>query len=186
MSDAAAVTPTSGTANLAFAGSLSAPSATTITVQYSTADGTATTASGAYNLFSPKGASPGDAAGIGRLINPYGPIQIYAFDDFTYAPATGTTPDNLTILLSSAPSPGQTITVRYATANGTATTKDGDYLAASGIATFMAGQRSTTVTVNLGARATAEPVETYLLKLSSPTGASLAMANGVGMIINPG
>jgi hypothetical protein len=61
---------------------------------------------------------------------------------------SGTTTASFTVSLSAAS--GQTVTVGYATANGTATTADADYVAASGTLTFTPGvtTRPVNVTVN--------------------------------------
>ena len=64
--------------------------------------------------------------------------------------------------------------VGYATANGTAQT--GDYTPASGTLTFAPGEASKTVSVAALEDNLAEPAETVLMTLSSPTG---------GVILNP-
>jgi chitinase len=68
-----------------------------------------------------------------------------------------------------------TVTVRYATANGSATARQ-DYTAASGTLTFTAGQTSKQVSVTVAGDATAEADETFTLTLSAPSGATLGAA----------
>jgi hypothetical protein len=65
-----------------------------------------------------------------------------------------------------------TVTVRYATANGSATAGQ-DYTGASGTVTFTAGQTSKQVSVTVAGDATVEADETFTLMLSAPTGAVL-------------
>jgi hypothetical protein len=82
----------------------------------------------------------------------------------------------------SAPS-GQTVTVQYATINGTASAGS-DYTARSGTMTFPAGVTSKTVSVAINGDAQAEPNETLFLQLSSATNATIARARGTGVIVN--
>ena len=60
-------------------------------------------------------------------------------------------------------------TVAWATSNGTATAGV-DYTAASGIATFAAGATSATLSITVLGDDMAEPDETFVVTLSSPTG----------------
>jgi len=85
---------------------------------------------------------------------------------------------SFTVTLSAAST--ETITVAYATGNGTATS--GDYAAASGTLTFVAGETSQTVTVLVIGDRLAEPNETFVVNLSGPTNATIADGQGVGTI----
>ena len=77
------------------------------------------------------------------------------------------------------------VTVAYATADGTATVAGGDYLATSGVLTFLpAGPLSQTIPVDVVGDLTVEPNETFALNLSNPVGATLANASGAGTIVN--
>lgn len=62
----------------------------------------------------------------------------------------------------------ETVTVSYATADGTATAGS-DYLATSGTLTFAPGETQKTVAVTVYPDATSEPDETFYLNLSSPS-----------------
>ncbi len=95
---------------------------------------------------------------------------------------TGTATLGFTVTLS-APS-GQTVTVGYATANGTATIADGDYLAASGTLTFAPGVTTQPVNVTVNGDVKAEPNETLLVNLSVPTNATILDSQGTGTITN--
>ncbi|HEX8492185.1 MAG TPA: Calx-beta domain-containing protein [Pyrinomonadaceae bacterium] len=93
---------------------------------------------------------------------------------------TGTTNAIFTIKLSVASS--QTVTVKYATANGTALAP-GDYTAVPlTTLTFTPGQLSKTVTVAVKGDALDEPNETFRVSLSAPTNATLAAGQGIGTI----
>src|SRR5439155_17168571 len=95
---------------------------------------------------------------------------------------SGTTSFVFTVSLSNASS--QTITVTYATADGTATTADNDYVAASGTLTFNPGDTSKTITVTVNGDTKFEPDETFTVKLSGATNATIADGQGQGTIVN--
>src|SRR5262249_30649961 len=59
-----------------------------------------------------------------------------------------------------------------------------DYQAASGTVTFAAGQRSRTITVNVLGDAIHEADETFLVNLSNPAGATLAVNQATGTILD--
>src|SRR5207248_79631 len=66
----------------------------------------------------------------------------------------------------------ETVTVNYATADGTATTADSDYQSATGTVTFAPGQVSQTVTVLVNGDTKYEPTETFFVNLSGATNAT--------------
>src|SRR5439155_425012 len=78
----------------------------------------------------------------------------------------------------------QTITVNYATADGTATVADGDYVAASGTVTFLPGVTSTPELVTGNGDTRFEPNETYFVNLSNPVNATISDNQGAGTIVN--
>ena len=94
----------------------------------------------------------------------------------------GSTAFDFTVTLSS-PS-ALPVTVDYATADGTATAADGDYLAGIGTLTFAPGETTKTVFVTVPADNATEGDETFLLNLTNPTNATLADGQGVGTIWN--
>jgi hypothetical protein len=82
----------------------------------------------------------------------------------------------------SAPS-NQTVSVNYATADGTATAGS-DYQATSGTLTIPAGQTTGTIIVLVNGDTAAEANEAFFVSLSSPTNATIADGQGVGTIID--
>jgi streptogramin lyase len=208
----------SGLTPFVFTVTLSAPSASTVTVAYATADGTATAGSDynatsgtltfnpgvttqtitvnvigdtivepdetfTVNLSSPVGATIAVGTGTGTIVN----------DDVAAGPTlsinnvsanegnSGTTPFVFTVTLSAAS--GSTVTVNYATADGTATAGS-DYAAASGVLTFAPGATTQTITVNVIGDTTPEPNETFFVNLSGATNATIAVSQGIGTIVN--
>lgn len=91
---------------------------------------------------------------------------------------------NMVFTLTLSKASTQTVTVNFATANGTATTANNDYQAATGTVTFSPGQISKTINVVVVGDNTLEPDETFTVNLSSPTNATLADGTGVGTIMN--
>ena len=75
--------------------------------------------------------------------------------------------------------------VNYATAVGSATTADGDYLANSNTLQFAANETSKTFSVVIKGDTKGETNETFNVNLSGATnGATISDAQGVGTIIN--
>ena len=79
--------------------------------------------------------------------------------------------------------PSGTVTVDYATSDGTATAGE-DYTAASGMLSFAAGETAKTVTVAVLDDAHDEGNETLTLTLSNPSGAYIADGESTGTIEN--
>ena len=98
----------------------------------------------AVNLSAPSGATLFDWQGVGTILNDDGPVL--RISDVSQAEGhAGTTAFPFTVTLS--PASTGPVTVKYATANGTALAGS-DYTATSGTLTFTPGQTSKTVTVN--------------------------------------
>jgi hypothetical protein len=87
----------------------------------------------------------------------------------------GTTLVNFTVSLSAAYD--EPVTVHYATADGSATTADHDYLATSGTLTFAPGETTGTITVEVIGDATAEQTEGFYVILSGASANALVTAD---------
>jgi hypothetical protein len=95
---------------------------------------------------------------------------------------SGTTTFVFTLTLSG--SPLSTVTVDYATADGTAIAGS-DYLSASGTATFSVGVTTKTITVSVLGNTTRAPNKTFYVNLLNPSAnAYLGDAQAVGTIYN--
>src|SRR6185436_5057323 len=86
-----------------------------------------------------------------------------------------------TVTLSAAS--GRSVSVNYATANGTATSGT-DYTAKTGSVTFTAGQVTRTFTVSILGDTTIEAHETILINLSGASNATVAQSQGTATILN--
>ena len=169
----------SGTKNATFTVTLAPASGQNVSVNYATADGTATApadyaaTSGTLtfapgqttktvtvpvvgdtldeldetftlNLSNAVNAAILDPTGLGTIVDNDPPPAITINDATVTEPDTGTVNATFTVSLTAASS--RSITVDYATANGTATAP-ADYTAGSGTLTFTPGQTSKTITV---------------------------------------
>jgi len=88
---------------------------------------------------------------------------------------------NATFTVSLSAAVAQTVTVQYATANGTAAA-GADYLPAGGTVTFPPGTAARTVSVPVLGDLLDEDDETFLVNLSGPTGATVADGQGIATI----
>jgi Tol biopolymer transport system component len=94
---------------------------------------------------------------------------------------TATTDATFQVTLSQASA--ATVTVDYATADGTATAPD-DYAATSGTLTFAPGETAKTVVVAVVGDTLVEPNETLTVTLSAPTDATLGHSTATGTVVN--
>src|SRR5213075_442168 len=93
---------------------------------------------------------------------------------------SGTTNANFTVTLS--PASGKTVTVNYATADGTATAP-ADYGAIpTTTLTFNPGETTKTIPVLVNGDLVDELHETFSVNISTPTNATIATATGTGTI----
>ena len=97
---------------------------------------------------------------------------------------SGTTTMSFTVSVAPGPTPSSNI--HYATADGSATTADGDYAATSGTLHFTAspGGQSQTVNVTVNGDTKVEPDETFSVNLSGATDLTIARGTGTGTIVN--
>ncbi|HEX6899001.1 MAG TPA: Calx-beta domain-containing protein [Thermoanaerobaculia bacterium] len=129
------------------------------------------------SLTNAAGAPVGDASGVGTIVDD--DTSNITIGDVTVNPEgnSGTATATLTVTLSKANS--RTVTVDYATANGTATTAGNDYVAASGTLTFAAGETSKTFSVTVNGDTIDEDNETILVNLTNAANATITDAQGV-------
>jgi outer membrane protein assembly factor BamB len=210
----------SGTTPFTFTLTLSTPTSQTVTVNWATADDTATTldfdyvgASGIVtfnpgqtsatvtvqvngdlkdeadetffvDLSAPVKATIADPQAVGTIVNDDSVPQVSIGDVQLAEGNTGTTPPTtFTFPVTLSNPSASTVTVNYATANGSAIAP-ADYATASGTVTFNPGVVSQPVTVQVVGDTIAEPNEVFYVDLSGPSGAGLLKARGVGTILD--
>ena len=93
--------------------------------------------------------------------------------------------DEAVFTVTLTPPNGQVVTVDYTTTDGTAVA-DEDYSATSGTLRFAPGDTSKTIRVPTLRDAVAEPVETFTVVLSNPSGTNVVHDTGVGTITDEG
>ncbi len=203
-----------GTVVASFTVSLNAPSGRAVSVDYATANNTATTpadyaaalgtlsfAAGEttktvavtvngdtldeinetyfLNLTNPSNATIGNGSGLGTITDD-DPLPALSINDVTVTEGdAGTVDATFTVTMSQIS--GRTVTVNYATANGSATSP-ADYLAASGMLSFAAGETTKTITVTVNGDILDEGDDTFAVNLSNAVGALVTDAQGIGTI----
>ena len=130
----------------------------------------------------------GNSGGVAVLLNdgawPAADAPAVSIGDVTVTEGnTGTVTAAFTVSLSAATT--QPVTVRYATADGTATATGDDYRAESGTLTFAAGQTSQVVHVSVNGDRLAENAESFSVLLSGASpNALVANVRGIGSIVD--
>jgi hypothetical protein len=100
---------------------------------------------------------------------------------YVYEGSNGTSDMLFTVTLT--PAAIQTVTARFATANGTATAGS-DYFATNGTVSFLPGETNKTLVVCVIGDAIPEFDETFTLALTNPTNCVLNVATATGYIFN--
>jgi hypothetical protein len=139
------------------------------------------------DLWNVKGATLADAQGSGTIVNddatvPSPQPTMSIGDAKVIEGNSGTRQMTFTVSLSR--SSGQEVRVHYATANGTATTGNDDYLAKSGMIIFSPGQTTKTITITIKGDKKVEQNEQFSVRLSGAKNGTIGDGQGVGTILN--
>ena len=178
-------TATSGSDYTAASGTLTFTSAqTSQTVSVATSDDTAVESAETFtmSLSNPTGGSTvGTPASATATVNDNDSAPPVSFSVNDVAVIEG---GNLVFTVTKSGTTSTSLSVDYATANGTATAGT-DYTSKSGTLTFSPSQTSLTVSVATTFDTAAEVPETVLLNLSGATGgATISDAQGIGTIVD--
>ena len=95
---------------------------------------------------------------------------------------SGTTSAVFSVTLSQASN--QTVTVSFATADGTATASGNDYQSATGTLVFNPGDLTRSITIQVNGDTANETDETFKVNLTNPINTALADAEATGTILN--
>jgi uncharacterized repeat protein (TIGR01451 family) len=135
------------------------------------------------NVTNVSGALVADGQGVGTILNDDSPAL--SINEVTANEGTaGTTTFTFTVT-STLPAPAGGITFDIATADGTATTAGGDYVARSLAGqTIAGGQTSYTFDVTVNGDMLFEPNETFFVNVTNVSGAGVSDSQGVGTIQN--
>ena len=208
-----------GDGAMRFAVSLDPASGRTVTVDYATAEGTAsagsdfTTVTGTLRF--PAATTermipvpvlddqdPEDtesftvtlSAPVNATVAPAGRTATGSIEDHDQTPqlsiadaslTEGSSDETMNFTVSLDPASGRTVTVDYATAEGTATAGS-DFTTVTGTLTLQAGSTTQTIPVTILADSADEEAETFTVTLSNATGAALSDATATGTIIDHG
>jgi hypothetical protein len=134
------------------------------------------------NLSNPTNVTIADGQGQGTITNDDPLPAITIGSSSRTEGASGTSSNSVFNVSLSNPS-YQTITVSFATADGSATAGS-DYVAASGTATFNPGETTKSVSVEVLGDNIDEVNESYFVNLTNPTNATIATAQGSGTIFD--
>jgi hypothetical protein len=138
----------------------------------------------AVNLSAPTNATIGDGQAIGTILDNDVAPRI-SISDVTKAEGKKgkTTTFTFTVTLSAAYD--QPVTMSFRTVNGTATTGDSDYIAKTGTLTFLPGERTKTITIEVKGDSKKESNETFYLDLYGlSSNALFTKTRGLGTILN--
>jgi hypothetical protein len=133
------------------------------------------------NLTNPAGLVLSDTQAIVTIADDDEPPEIRVADVSVVEGNSGVR--NLAFVLTLSAASNKTISVPYATANGTATAGS-DYVAKSGTLLFYPGAKTQTINVTVNGDTAVEPAETVLLNLGTPTNGTLFNSQGIGTIID--
>jgi hypothetical protein len=120
--------------------------------------------------------------GVGTILDDDPPPSMLITDAVVSEGNSGTT-TNLVFQVRLSTASGKTVSVDYATANGTATVGS-DYQPANGTLTFPPGTILQTVNVTVNGDNLVEPDETVLVNLSNVANATIGRGQGVGKILD--
>jgi disulfide oxidoreductase YuzD len=136
------------------------------------------------NLTNATNATITDSRGTGTITNDENALPTISINDVTVTEGnsgSGTTIIAFTVTLSAVSS--QTVSVNFATANGTAISGS-DYEAYNGSLAFIPNSTTQTIALLVHGDTTAEPNETFYVNLTNATNATISDSQGRGTIIN--
>lgn len=120
--------------------------------------------------------------GLGTILNDDALPKLSINDVSVTEGNSGTAAAVFTVTLT--PASGQTVTVSYATADGTAKVGGNDYLPKSGTLTFAPGETRKTISVTVIGDTVKERNETFFVNLGLATRAAISRTQGRGTIVN--
>jgi hypothetical protein len=134
-------------------------------------------------LASPSGATIVDGSATGTITNDdMASVPTLSIGDAAVAEGnSGTTSLTFTVTLSAAPG-AATVTVGYATEEGSASAQD--FTATKGTLTFSGTTTTQTISVSVVGDTDVEPAETFRVVLASPSGATIVDGSATGTITN--
>jgi hypothetical protein len=119
---------------------------------------------------------------VPRPVEVAAPLPELAINDVTVTEPGTTASALFTVRLSAATD--QTVAVRYATRDGTASAAAGDYIPTSGTLSFVPGVIAQTISIAIPADALIESTKDFFVTLASPSNARIGKGRGQGWILD--
>ncbi len=134
------------------------------------------------NLASPTNATISHGQGVGTILDNEPRISI---SDVSKSEGRRGQKTLFTFTVTLSAAYDQSITMSYATVNGTAKTSDGDYIAKAGTITFAPGETTKTIGIEVNGDSRKEVNETFYLDLfGNSSNSSFTKKRGIGTILN--
>lgn len=134
-------------------------------------------------LSSPAGAATlGRAVARGTILNDDGPSPTMTIGDAVVVEGNSGIPYSASFTVALSAPTSQTVSVHYATSNGTADATD--YVATAGTLTFAPNETMKTINISIRGDTTAERDETFFVTLDTPTNAVIFQHRGQATIVN--
>jgi hypothetical protein len=131
-------------------------------------------------LSNPAGATLNRAQATGTIHND-DPLPTLSVNDITLLESSNGTPTNAVFTITLSPFSGQTVTVNFSTANGTALA-GADYSSTNGILTFEPGTTTQKISVTIIDNSVSEGQENFFLNLSNPGNATVGKGQALATI----
>lgn len=172
-----------GSANF-YEGAAAAPALTNSTAAFRAAAGCTDTDANAAD-FTAAAPAPRNSGSPLNVCGGPPPAPTLSVDDVTVTEGNAGTANAVFTVALSSPAPAGGVAFDIATADGSATTADGDYTAAALTGQVIpAGATTYAFTVVVNGDTTIEPDETFTVTVSSVSGATAGDATGLGTILN--
>jgi hypothetical protein len=137
------------------------------------------------NLSNPQGVTLGDDQAIGQILNDDSPTAVLTVSNVRHTEGIAGERRSAEFTLTLSSPPSASVSVSYATADGTARTSEQDYLEQNGTVTFLPGQQTASITIPVLGDGTVETDETFFLNLGNLTGnAVFGNDQGTATIVN--
>jgi uncharacterized delta-60 repeat protein len=127
--------------------------------------------------------SPNPAFALARYLSDGIALPSLSIGDARVREGRGTQNRTMSFTVTLSQAGSETVTVHYATVDGTATAPS-DYAAKAGTLNFSPGQTTKTLNVTVKGDLRREPTEVFYVNLTNPVGATVADGRGVGSIID--
>jgi chitinase len=128
-------------------------------------------------------ASIGDGIATGTILNDDQPVPGISIANVT-TPEGNAGPHPVDVTVTLTPAPNGSVSVDWATVDGTATAADNDFTAASGTLQFQAGETSKKISITVNGDLKPELDETFSIHLTNAVGATIAIADATVTLTN--